>query len=345
MAAIVLPFKKRAIPPSDAFFDAGNLARELCFKKLSVASSEMEFMEAEDPVVCGIGGCKAVLKSVEMYEVHYASLHINVCSVCHRVMPTCRLLSLHVQEAHDSFFAEMSKRENMYECLVEGCGKKFKGDFQRRWHLINVHQYPKTFRFHFEPPAAQKDTKKGKKKTQRTPALHTRPTGEEGMLEDMEAGDDEGMEDICDGMRQLSFPAQIRFGHNSERGLMRPPREKKTDADGKKKKNRKPLGPKASNQSMLDVGEKPQRGKGGNAMDTEQATRGLLCIVVCPCFAMPGPDTASGAARCSGERRQGRCCKPSFAQVEHDAVCCNRVDGLLMLSACTERGIRSPWKQ
>jgi hypothetical protein len=45
----------------------------------------------------------------------------------------------------------MAKREPMYECLVEGCPKKFKGDFQRHWHLVNVHKYPKAFRFHFEP--------------------------------------------------------------------------------------------------------------------------------------------------------------------------------------------------
>ncbi len=31
-------------------------------------------------------------------------------------------------------------REKMYECLVEGCPKKFKGDFQREKHLIDAHR-------------------------------------------------------------------------------------------------------------------------------------------------------------------------------------------------------------
>merc|ERR1719199_1923491 len=91
-----------------------------------------------------------MLRSTAAFESHYAAAHVNLCSVCGRVMPTCRLLSLHVQEAHDSFFAEMAKREPMYECLVEGCPKKFKGDFQRHWHLVHVHHYPKSFRFHFQ---------------------------------------------------------------------------------------------------------------------------------------------------------------------------------------------------
>lgn len=75
---------------------------------------------------------------------------------------SCRLLSLHVQEAHDSFFREMAKREPMYECLVEGCSKKFKGDFQRFWHLVNVHHFPKTFRFHIAQ-RAHASPKRGRK--------------------------------------------------------------------------------------------------------------------------------------------------------------------------------------
>ena len=53
------------------------------------------------------------------YEEHYAAAHVNVCSVCHRKMPTCRLLSLHVQEAHDSFFAvHVSASTQLLPCLA-----------------------------------------------------------------------------------------------------------------------------------------------------------------------------------------------------------------------------------
>ncbi len=39
-----------------------------------------------------------------------------------------------------SFLFWMVCREKMYECLVDGCPKKFKGDFQREKHLIDAHR-------------------------------------------------------------------------------------------------------------------------------------------------------------------------------------------------------------
>lgn len=53
---------------------------------------------------CPIVGCGAHLDSVEEFEDHYNARHTASCSVCSRVYPTSRLLSIHVSEVHDSFF-------------------------------------------------------------------------------------------------------------------------------------------------------------------------------------------------------------------------------------------------
>lgn len=55
-------------------------------------------------VVCPIVGCSAQLDGLEGFEDHYRARHTASCSVCYRVFPTSRLLSIHVSEAHDSFF-------------------------------------------------------------------------------------------------------------------------------------------------------------------------------------------------------------------------------------------------
>lgn len=41
---------------------------------------------------------------MEDFENHYNARHTASCSVCSRVYPTSRLLSIHVSETHDSFF-------------------------------------------------------------------------------------------------------------------------------------------------------------------------------------------------------------------------------------------------
>lgn len=53
---------------------------------------------------CPIVGCGTHLNSVEEFEDHHNARHTASCSVCSRVYPTSRLLSIHVSEVHDSFF-------------------------------------------------------------------------------------------------------------------------------------------------------------------------------------------------------------------------------------------------
>jgi len=55
-------------------------------------------------IFCPIVGCGARLTSMDDFENHYNARHTASCSVCSRIYPTSRLLSIHVSEVHDSFF-------------------------------------------------------------------------------------------------------------------------------------------------------------------------------------------------------------------------------------------------
>ena len=63
------------------------------------------------------------------------------CTQCQCVLPTPYLLSLHVSEQHDSFFAtQAAHRMPVFQCLVEGCATTFTSVGQRHQHLTDLHQ-------------------------------------------------------------------------------------------------------------------------------------------------------------------------------------------------------------
>ncbi|EFJ29306.1 hypothetical protein SELMODRAFT_170564 [Selaginella moellendorffii] len=147
---------RRRFSPDDAFFNAGNVERELQAKQVSLNISEEERayigrIEDEDCwlVNCSIAGCGAPLRGVEELENHHLIRHTAVCSVCSSCFPTKRLLSLHISETHDSFFkAKVARNHPMYECLVEGCPGVFFSDKSRKQHLVDKHKFPSSFHFH-----------------------------------------------------------------------------------------------------------------------------------------------------------------------------------------------------
>ena len=113
--------QKRIRDPEDPFFALGNQERVLWWKKASVPKDSDEIFENEEAFACTVEGCKTIVSSMHDYELHYQAAHINKCSVCCRVFPSSRLLSIHLDEAHSSFFSVMSARgESMFLCLVEG---------------------------------------------------------------------------------------------------------------------------------------------------------------------------------------------------------------------------------
>ncbi|GMH35474.1 hypothetical protein BSKO_03342 [Bryopsis sp. KO-2023] len=65
------------------------------------------------------------------------------CSVCKQVFPTEHLLTLHLAESHDSFFAAQAARNMpVFECLVESCKEKFTSRKHRETHLFHHHRFP-----------------------------------------------------------------------------------------------------------------------------------------------------------------------------------------------------------
>uniref|UniRef100_F7ABA2 Zinc finger protein 511 n=1 Tax=Equus caballus TaxID=9796 RepID=F7ABA2_HORSE len=115
--------------------------RARCASRGSTSSSRVpEF-------TCQVAGCCQVFDALEDYEHHYHTLHRNVCSFCKRAFPSGHLLDIHILEWHDSLFQILSERQNMYQCLVEGCTEKFKTSKDRKDHLVRRHLYPADFRF------------------------------------------------------------------------------------------------------------------------------------------------------------------------------------------------------
>ncbi|CAH2049325.1 unnamed protein product [Thlaspi arvense] len=102
---------RRRFAPDAPFFDSGNIERELLAKQvaLDITEDDKQQLQIMDDgenreVFCPIVGCGARLNSLDGFEDHYNARHMASCSVCSRVYPTSRLLSIHVAESHDSFF-------------------------------------------------------------------------------------------------------------------------------------------------------------------------------------------------------------------------------------------------
>ncbi|XP_063101098.1 zinc finger protein 511 isoform X2 [Cavia porcellus] len=64
-----------------------------------------------------------------------------------RAFPSEHLLDAHILEWHDSLFQILAERQDMYQCLVEGCTEKFKTTQDRKDHMVRLHLYPADFRF------------------------------------------------------------------------------------------------------------------------------------------------------------------------------------------------------
>ncbi|XP_053291941.1 zinc finger protein 511 [Pleuronectes platessa] len=143
-------------------FEDGDIHRHMYLQDLYI-SQEDEPTTSVSEFACHISGCSAVFSALEEYEHHYNSLHRHVCCSCRRSLPSARLLDIHIQEWHDSLFTVLAQRQDMYQCLVEGCGHKFRTSNHRKEHLIKIHKYPPDFRF----DKTKKD--RGTRETKRLP--------------------------------------------------------------------------------------------------------------------------------------------------------------------------------
>uniref|UniRef100_A0A673MJN5 Zinc finger protein 511 n=1 Tax=Sinocyclocheilus rhinocerous TaxID=307959 RepID=A0A673MJN5_9TELE len=115
----------------DECFEDGDIHRHMYLQDVVTAIADDEHPPTISEFRCHIAGCRQLFDTLEGYEHHYNSLHRNVCSNCKRSFPSNRLLEMHILEWHDSLFQIMAEKQCMYECLVEGCGLKFKtSDFR-----------------------------------------------------------------------------------------------------------------------------------------------------------------------------------------------------------------------
>ncbi|RHZ47456.1 hypothetical protein Glove_579g18 [Diversispora epigaea] len=149
---------KRKFSPDDPFFELGNLESRAqwltknTFIPTQIAKEELGRLVNRKPIICRLQPwCRRnpiEFPSTASYEAHYNNSHKHVCMQCNKVFPSERWLKLHLMEFHDVFFRiKKEKGVRMYECYVEGCQKLFYLPKKRRLHLIDKHNFPKTFNF------------------------------------------------------------------------------------------------------------------------------------------------------------------------------------------------------
>ncbi|KAL4577108.1 hypothetical protein LXL04_013211 [Taraxacum kok-saghyz] len=230
----------RRFGPDDPFFASGNIERELLAKQIALELTEEEkqalrnFEDDYREVFCPIVGCEATLRSLTEFEDHYNARHTSSCSVCSRVYPTSRLLSIHVSEAHDSFFqAKAARGYPMYECLVEGCGEKLKSYKSRHQHLMDKHNFPSTYEFFKKTRLSKKGrVKKNQRKQKHMAVDNNEKEKEEEESSGMEV-EEETLDGIISGVSKLttsdSSPSVISFGRRHTRGLTFVPRAVQRD--------------------------------------------------------------------------------------------------------------------
>ncbi|XP_061546283.1 zinc finger protein 511 isoform X1 [Phycodurus eques] len=176
-------------------FEDGDVERHMYLQDLyiSEADDDKQTLSVSE-FVCHISGCNAVHSTLEEYEHHYNSLHRNVCSICRRSLPTSRLLDIHIQEWHDSVFMVLAQRQDMYQCLVEGCEHKFRTITLRKDHLVQIHKYPPDFRF--DKPKRERGPRETKQQPHMDTAMEVVDNASDVLCEEQskQADQDESME-------------------------------------------------------------------------------------------------------------------------------------------------------
>uniref|UniRef100_A0A8D0G8I9 Zinc finger protein 511 n=1 Tax=Sphenodon punctatus TaxID=8508 RepID=A0A8D0G8I9_SPHPU len=143
----VLPRVPSLLPIICILFQDGDVLRHLYLQDILTRVTVVTERPRVSEFCCHMAGCGQFFDTLESYEHHYNTLHTNVCSSCKRAFPSGRLLDIHILEWHDSLFQIMAEKQDMYQCLTEGCVEKFKSSKERKDHLVRVHLYPSDFRF------------------------------------------------------------------------------------------------------------------------------------------------------------------------------------------------------
>jgi len=156
--ARAMSFGRRRLAVDDPFFDEGNLASAASCKWAFVPAAPAAWDDgAANTIPCGHGGCARRCASWTEMDAHFQSAHRHTCQYCQRVLPTDRLLSIHVSELHAAYFRATARRAKepggcpVFECLVAGCAVMSATSGQRKQHLVKDHHFPRSFDFHRKP--------------------------------------------------------------------------------------------------------------------------------------------------------------------------------------------------
>ena len=156
MVGTMATAKRRRLRPDDPFLTAGNeIALREAFTQVFFYTLEHEEASSSETMLprtypCSALGCHQVFESLEECDSHYFNAHTRECRQCRAVLPNDHLLDLHISEAHDSYFASALERgKAKYSCLIASCkSSQFECERARHRHLMEVHLYPRWFRFH-----------------------------------------------------------------------------------------------------------------------------------------------------------------------------------------------------
>ncbi|XP_060079684.1 uncharacterized protein LOC132559090 [Ylistrum balloti] len=142
---------KRRLWMDSPLFEEGNTMCYSPSKHLLVVDEEASSSEGNQQFSCQLANCGRKFNSHASYENHYGLVHSRVCQTCHKSFPTNHLLDLHILEWHDTMFALQTKKEPMFNCLVESCKCKFSTRKERKNHVVKNHKYPSNYRFDRNP--------------------------------------------------------------------------------------------------------------------------------------------------------------------------------------------------
>ncbi|XP_005064308.1 zinc finger protein 511 [Mesocricetus auratus] len=197
-------------PRDHEFFEDGDVQRHLYLQDMLTQVSETPEKSMVPEFTCQVAGCCQVFAALEDYQHHYHMSHRNTCSLCSRAFPSGHLLDVHILEWHDSLFQILAQRQDMYQCLVEGCPEKFKTSQARKDHMVRLHLYPADFRF-------------DKPKTNRGPAMPAAADPPARALKDdsdaMEICSEPAAAPPCRRTYSHRIPSTVCFGQGAARGF------------------------------------------------------------------------------------------------------------------------------
>ncbi|XP_048193955.1 zinc finger protein 511 isoform X1 [Perognathus longimembris pacificus] len=228
-AAGMAPFRFTARPvrfPRDhEFFEDGDVQRHLYLQDVLTQVAAPPEKSRVPEFTCQVAGCCQVFAALEDYQHHYHMLHRNVCSLCNRTFPSEHLLEAHILEWHDSLFQILAERQDMYQCLVEGCPEKFKNSQDRKDHMVRLHLYPADFRFD-KPKTSRGLSLPRASAGLSTGAHHTEDPMEVCFEDTMEISSESPALPPCRRTYSQRVPPTICFGQGASRGFKSKKRNK-----------------------------------------------------------------------------------------------------------------------